>query len=105
MQDLMLNLFSTVAALAFVLLLAWLLIRGWRRLQALGGPRADGGEALRFVRALPVGARERVVLLDHAGERWMLGVTPGGISLLARWPQAGAPAGEGAAVSARRSDA
>lgn len=87
MQDLMLNLFSTVAALAFVLLLAWVLIRGWRRLQTLGGPRTDGGEALRFVRALPVGSRERVVLLDHAGERWMLGVTPGGISLLARWPR------------------
>ena len=88
MQDLMLNLASTVAALAFVLLLAWVLIRGWRRLQNLGGrsPASDG-DALRFVRALPVGARERVVLMDHGGERWMLGVTAGGISLLARWPQ------------------
>ncbi|KQV88445.1 flagellar biosynthetic protein FliO [Pelomonas sp. Root1237] len=91
MQNLMLNLASTVAALAFVLLLAWLLIRGWRRLQGLGGRNpAEDGEALRFVRALPVGARERVVLLDHAGERWMLGVTAGGINLLARWPQADA---------------
>jgi flagellar protein FliO/FliZ len=89
MQELMLNLASTVAALAFVLLLAWLLIRGWRRLQAFGGRSpAEDGEALRFVRALPVGARERVVLLDHAGERWMLGVTAGGINLLARWPHA-----------------
>ena len=87
MQDLMLNLASTVAALAFVLLLAWVLIRGWRRLQAFSGRSpVDDGEALRFVRALPVGARERVVLLDHAGERWMLGVTAGGINLLARWP-------------------
>ena len=90
MQDLMLNLASTVVALAFVLLLAWVLIRGWRRLQNLGGRTAGlDGDALRFVRALPVGARERVVLMDHAGERWMLGVTAGGISLLARWPQAG----------------
>jgi flagellar protein FliO/FliZ len=24
--------------------------------------------------------------MDHRGERWMLGVTAGGISLLARWP-------------------
>ena len=88
----MLNLASTVAALAFVLLLAWLLIRGWRRLQSFGGRgMADDGEALRFVRALPVGARERVVLMDHAGERWMLGVTAGGISLLARWPQGETP--------------
>jgi flagellar protein FliO/FliZ len=89
MQDLLLNLASTVAALAFVLLLAWVLIRGWRRLTlGVRGP-ADSGEVLHFVRALPVGTRERVVLLDHAGERWMLGVTAGGISLLARWPQPG----------------
>lgn len=95
MQDLMLNLASTVAALGFVLLLAWGLIRGWRRLQTFGGrPRADAGETLRFVRALPVGSRERVVLLDHAGERWMLGVTAGGISLLARLPIPG-PSTEG----------
>lgn len=88
----MLNLASTVVALAFVLLLAWVLIRGWRRLQNLGGRGpADSGDALRFVRALPVGARERVVLLDHAGERWMLGVTAGGISVLARWPQGTTP--------------
>jgi flagellar protein FliO/FliZ len=91
MQDLMLNLASTVVALAFVLLLAWVLIRGWRRLQRFSGPGATAeADALRFVRALPVGARERVVLVDHAGERWMLGVTAGGISLLARWPH-GAP--------------
>lgn len=86
MQELMLNLASTVLALAFVLALAWVLIKGWRRLQDRTGAAADAGDALRFVRALPLGARERVVLLDHAGERWMLGVTAGGISLLARWP-------------------
>lgn len=93
MQDLMLNIASTVGALAFVLLLAWLLIRGWQRLQDFAGPKAGADDALRFVRALPVGSRERVVLLDHAGERWMLGVTAGGISLLARWPHAAPPPG------------
>ena len=86
MQDLLPDIASTVLALAFVLLLAWGLIRGWRRLQDLGGRGLPEADALRFVRALPVGSRERVVLMDHAGERWMLGVTAGGISLLARWP-------------------
>jgi flagellar protein FliO/FliZ len=33
-----------------------------------------------------VGAKERVVIVEHRGERWMLGVTAGGISTLARWP-------------------
>lgn len=88
MQDLLLNLASTVVALAFVLLLAWGLLRGWRHLQDRGMGPARNADALLFVRALPVGTRERVVLMDHAGERWMLGVTAGGISLLARWPLA-----------------
>jgi flagellar protein FliO/FliZ len=34
---------------------------------------------------LPVGAKERVVIVEHRGERWMLGVTSGGISTLAHW--------------------
>ncbi len=52
-------------------------------------PRAAGGrgddDTLRFVRALPVGAKERVVIVEHRGERWMLGVTAGGISTIAHW--------------------
>jgi flagellar protein FliO/FliZ len=28
------------------------------------------------------------VLVEHRGERWMLGVTAGGISTVAHWPQA-----------------
>ena len=91
MQDLLLNLASTVLALAFVLALAWGLLRAWRRLQPGIGAVGGDADALRFVRALPLGARERVVLVDHAGERWMLGVTAGGISLLARWPLAPGP--------------
>jgi flagellar protein FliO/FliZ len=82
-----------VAALAGVLALAWATLRLLRGRFGGGGPPARGGagadEALRFVRALPVGPKERVVLMDHRGERWMLGVTAGGISLLARWPVAG----------------
>jgi flagellar protein FliO/FliZ len=86
MQELLLNMASTLVALAFVLALAWALLRGWRRLQSAGGGVVADVDTLHFVRALPLGARERVVLLDHAGERWMLGVTAGGITLLARWP-------------------
>lgn len=90
-----LSVLTTLVALAVVLGLAWLVLRllgglpggrlGGR--PGGGGPGASGGDALRFVRALPVGAKERVVLIEHGGERWMLGVTAGGISVLARWPQ------------------
>lgn len=92
-----------IAALAGVLALAWASLRLLRGRFAGGGSPARGGaaadEALRFVRALPVGPKERVVLMDHRGERWMLGVTAGGISLLARWPLAGD--GEGVIAGAR----
>jgi flagellar protein FliO/FliZ len=74
-------------ALVVVLALAWgsiRLLKAWQDRQAAMPGLA--GPPLRFVRALPLGQRERVVLMEAEGERLLLGVTPGGISLLARWP-------------------
>lgn len=97
-----------VIALAGVLALAWATLRLLRGRFAGGGPATRGSagadEALRFVRALPVGPKERVVLMDHRGERWMLGVTAGGISLLARWPLADPDSVTATAVADRRPD-
>ena len=90
---------STLFALAFVAALAWVSIALLKRLQqgrAGGGPGRPQGE-LRFVRALPVGSKERVVVVQYRGEEWLLGVTAGGISLLARNPldaSAAAPASD-----------
>jgi flagellar protein FliO/FliZ len=87
MDSFALQLFTTLAALALVLALAWFSLRAMRnRLPGAGTNGNDG--ALRFLRALPVGPRERVVLVEHRGEQLMLGVTAGGISLLGRWPSA-----------------
>lgn len=89
MESFALSFASTILALAAVLALAWLVLRFMRsRMQprVIGPGGAD--EGLRFVRALPVGAKERVVIVEHRGERWMLGVTAGGIATLAHWPKA-----------------
>ena len=88
------SLASMLLALGFVLALAWVLLRLLRgRLLARAGSGAGGAqEALQFVRALPVGPKERVVLVDYRGERWMLGVTGGGISVLARFAPEGGTA-------------
>ncbi|MDT9000937.1 flagellar biosynthetic protein FliO [Paucibacter sp. APW11] len=86
MQDLWFTLLRTVLALSLVLGLAWLLLRAWRSVQRPGTRAGADTQTLRFVRALPVGARERVVLIEHAGERWMLGVSAGSVNVLARWP-------------------
>lgn len=80
------GLFATLIALALVLGLAWLVLRGVKRLQDRAGT-ANGevnGE-LRFVRALAVGQRERVMLIEAEGERMLIGVAQNGVSLLRNW--------------------
>jgi len=98
MESFALSFATILLALAFVLGLAYVALRLLRaRLQGPRDPKgAAGSDALRFVRALPVGARERIVIVEHRGARWMLGVTAGGISAIAHWPQAGAEATHGA---------
>ena len=94
------SIFATLLALAFVLGLAWAAIRllkWWQDRSLVGDASAGGDRALRFLRALPVGTRERVMLIEAEGERMLIGVTAGGISLLARWPLPPRPdAGDGA---------
>lgn len=78
MQEFGTELLSMFFALVVVLLLAWLILRVIKRAQ--NGKSSD--DTLRFVRALPVGSRERVVLIEYHGKEYMLGVTPGGINIL-----------------------
>ena len=87
---------TTLVALAFVLGLAWVSLRVLKRLQQGRGVEggAPGASVPRFVRALPVGARERLVIVHYRGHEWMLGVTAGGISVLAREPIETPPAGQ-----------
>jgi flagellar protein FliO/FliZ len=94
MESFALSFASMVLALAAVLALAWVLLRLLRsRLQPRARAGPEGDDLLRYVRGLQLGAKERVVLVEHRGERWMLGVTAGGISTLAHWPK-----GAGSAV-------
>ena len=84
MESFALSFASMLIALAVVVALAWLLLRLWRsRLQRRGAAGDD--DSLRFVRALQLGTKERVVIVEHRGARWMLGVTTGGISTIAHW--------------------
>lgn len=93
MESFFLSFLSMLLALALVLALVY---GAARLLRGRLSPRASAGgdDVLRFVRALSVGAKERVVIVEHRGERWLLGVTAGGISTIAHWPQASANAGE-----------
>lgn len=87
MESFALSFASMVLALAVVIAIAWVLLRLLRdRMQPRATPGSAGDETLRYVRALHVGAKERVVIVEHRGARWMLGVTAGGINTIAHWP-------------------
>ncbi len=87
MQNFVTGLFSMFAALLIVLVLAWFVLRTLKRTQY----GKSSGDILHFLRALPVGTRERVVLIRYRDKEYMLGVTPGGISLLDKNPVAAEP--------------
>ena len=88
MESFVMSFASMLLALGVVIAIAWFALRLLRdRLQPrVKASSAGSDDALRFVRALPVGAKERVVIVEHRGMRWMLGVTAGGISTIAHWP-------------------
>jgi flagellar protein FliO/FliZ len=83
------SILAIVLALGFVLGLAWgaiwLLKKVQDRQMGVSG-EPDPRDNIRFIRSLPLGQRERVTLIEIDGEKILLGVTAGGISLLARWP-------------------
>lgn len=81
------GLFGTLLALAFVLGLAYLSLRFLRRWQdRFTGSQGGGPERrLRFVRALPLGQRERLVLVEAEGELMLIGVSAGSVALLRNW--------------------
>lgn len=84
---------STLLALALVLALAYGALRVMRRMQ-LGTGGAGPAAELRFLRALPVGPRERLVMVAYRGEVLLVGVSAGGINLLRGDPEVRREAGD-----------
>lgn len=88
------SLLAVVIALAIVLGLAFVLLRFLRRWQdRVQGAAENGEKPIRFLRAMPLGQGERVVLIEVRDEVLLVGVTSGGISLLKSWDAADGPTG------------
>ena len=84
------SIFAIILSLAFVLALAFGAIWLLRKFQdgSFGKIRpGDGGRTLRFERALPIGPRERLVIVELDGEHLLLGVTASTITQLRSWPK------------------
>lgn len=73
-------LLSLLLVIGIILLAAWML----RRLPGVG---QSGSGLLRVRASLPLGMKERVVLIEAAGETLLLGVTAGGIRCLHRFDE------------------
>lgn len=71
-----LGLIVPLLTVAFALAALWWIMRRNSGRSGAAGP-------LRIVQVLAVGPRERVIVVDHASRRFMLGVTPSTISVLA----------------------
>ena len=70
MESFVMSFLSMLVALGIVLALAWFSLRFLRtRMQGAAPSPAEGpGEALKFVRAIAVGTKERVVIVEHRGK-------------------------------------
>ena len=60
----------------FIILLAW----GMRKFSP--GSRLSGANGIKIVSAMPVGARDRIVLLEVGGQQLLVGMSPGRMQTL-----------------------
>lgn len=81
---------AVLGSTILVLGVAVFLLRLLSKLPIHGGGEGKGSP-VRFLRSIPVGSKERVTLVAYRGEVFMLGVSPGSVSLLARLEEEAPP--------------
>jgi flagellar protein FliO/FliZ len=82
---------GTALALLLVLALAWVALRGLKRLQqraSASGP----GDPIVLLRSTSLGPRERVVAVRYRGREYLLGVTASQVTVIDRHDDAAPPA-------------
>jgi flagellar protein FliO/FliZ len=87
-------LLGLLLVLALIPAAAWLLRRS-------GLAQTGSASGLRIVAQLPLGPRDRIVIVEVADRRWLLGVSAAGISRLGTLPPGGEAGAEPAAAAER----
>ena len=82
MADYATQLLFMLLALAIVLTLAWLILRAIRAIH----PGRFRDHRLKLLLSLPVGARERLIVVRYRGQDFLLGITGASIDLLDKQP-------------------
>jgi flagellar protein FliO/FliZ len=91
-------LFGLVVVLGLMGGLAWLLKRH-------GGVRMNATAPVKIVGGIPVGNREKILVIEVAGQWIVVGVAPGRVSTLATMPRPDSTALQGEALAAALADA
>ncbi|WP_456412293.1 flagellar biosynthetic protein FliO [Thiolapillus sp.] len=82
MADYATQLLFMLLALAIVLALAWLVLRAIRAIH----PGKFRDDRLKLLLSLPVGTRERLIVIRYRKQDYLLGVTGASIDLLDKQP-------------------
>jgi len=70
------TLILTMLALATVLVVAWVILRGLAKM----GVASNRNGRVKVVESVPLGSRERVVLIEVDSKEYLIGVSSGGVS-------------------------
>ena len=76
------TLIFAIVALALVLALAWLVLKGL----AAMGQRSTSRAPMRIKATLPLGSRERLLVVEYNGMEYFLGVSSSNICLIDKHP-------------------
>jgi flagellar protein FliO/FliZ len=82
MESYLQELLFVVLALIFVVLMAWLLLKGLKGLHTQHGD----GTRLKLLLTLSVGTRERLVVVNYREHEYLIGITHGSVNLLDKLP-------------------
>ncbi|MGD8914739.1 MAG: flagellar biosynthetic protein FliO [Candidatus Thiodiazotropha sp.] len=83
MDNYLFELLFMLLALILVVALAWLVLKGIKRFHTAHGDSSNINLSL----TLPVGTRERIVVLSYRESEYLVGITPGGMRLLDKLPK------------------
>lgn len=78
-----------------------LVAAAWWLIRRSGGLQLQGGRGMKVIASLALGPRERAVLVEIAGEQWLLGVASGSVTLLHRFEQPIITGGDGEDFASR----
>lgn len=76
------ELLYTLIALMLVIALAWLFLKALKGFHT----KQSGADRINLLLNLPVGSRERVVVVTYRQHEYLVGITTGGMSLLDKLP-------------------